>query len=328
VVATDISARALRLAATTAALSGAHWELRQGSLLEPVAGELFDLVVANPPFVVSPGLAAGGGGYDYRDSGLAGDGISRALIEQLPTVLAPGGTAQLLANWVIGPGQGWDERLTGWLAGRGCDAWIWQREVADPGEYVTMWLRDAGELPGTDHWNRHYDEWMSWFEANDVAAVGMGLVTLWRTDDAEVQVVCEDVPQSVEQPSGATIARWIRRRRWLAGLSPDDLLEVALCCTNGVLLSEQSVHTGQGWSVALRQLRQSEGMRWELEIDSAVAAVLAACDGRTPVRVPIELLAASLGAATDAVAQALDPVLRDLITRDFLRPQQPADRSL
>jgi methylase of polypeptide subunit release factors len=52
VVATDISPRALRLAATTAALSGQKWDLRPGSLLAPVEGERFELVVANPPFVV------------------------------------------------------------------------------------------------------------------------------------------------------------------------------------------------------------------------------------------------------------------------------------
>ena len=28
------------------------FDLRQGSLYEPVAGELFDLVVTNPPFVI------------------------------------------------------------------------------------------------------------------------------------------------------------------------------------------------------------------------------------------------------------------------------------
>ncbi len=76
VVATDISARALRLAATTAELSGYRWDLRAGSLLEPVADEAFDLIVANPPFVVSPGLDREHGGYDYRDSGLAGDAAS------------------------------------------------------------------------------------------------------------------------------------------------------------------------------------------------------------------------------------------------------------
>src|SRR5699024_11015949 len=53
VVATDLSERALAFAAFNAALNGIELELRHGSLLEPVAGESFDLVVSNPPFVIT-----------------------------------------------------------------------------------------------------------------------------------------------------------------------------------------------------------------------------------------------------------------------------------
>jgi release factor glutamine methyltransferase len=53
VVATDVSAAALALAAENAAACGlaARVELRCGPLFEPAAGERFDVVVANPPYV-------------------------------------------------------------------------------------------------------------------------------------------------------------------------------------------------------------------------------------------------------------------------------------
>ena len=55
VVATDVSARALAFARLTLALNGARAvDLRQGDLLEPARGEQFDLVVSNPPFVITP----------------------------------------------------------------------------------------------------------------------------------------------------------------------------------------------------------------------------------------------------------------------------------
>src|SRR2546423_2339744 len=54
VTATDLSARALRFAATTAALCGLDWELLRGDLTAPVTGRRFDLVVSNPPFVAGP----------------------------------------------------------------------------------------------------------------------------------------------------------------------------------------------------------------------------------------------------------------------------------
>lgn len=319
VVATDISTRALRHAATTAALSGQAWDLRPGSLLEPVAGERFDLIVANPPFVVSPG----GSGYDYRDSGLAGDGVSRTLVSSLPDHLAPGGTAQLLANWVVPSDGDWAERVGGWLAGRGCDAWVWQREVAEPGEYVALWLRDAGETPGTPSWNRQYDAWLDWFDAAGVLAVGMGLVTMWRSESADPVLVLEDVPQAVEQPVGPHLAEWIARRRWLAGADDDALLSAHLAAAPGLVRERADLLDRPGpagWTTATSRLRQSYGLRWDLEVDDAVAALVAGCDGTTALRAPLTLLAASLGHPLGAVVEALVPVVRDLVGRGFLLP--------
>ena len=319
VVATDISERALRLAATTAALSDQEWELRRGSLLEPVAGEQFDLVVANPPFVVS----AGGVGHEYRDGGLAGDGVSEALVRGLPGVLAEGGTGQLLANWVITDEQPWPERVGEWLAGSGCDAWIWQREVAEPGEYVSLWLRDAGERPGTGRWRARYAAWLDWFDAARVAAVGMGLITVWRSGATEPVVVCEDVPQAVEQPVGPHLRPWHERQRWLRAADDPALLAAVLRPAAGLVLDRSAVLGDGGWAEASARLRQSHGLRWELEVDDAVAALVAGCDGTAPLVRPVQVLAAALGEPVDAVAAAVGPVVRDLIGRGFLEPIVP-----
>jgi release factor glutamine methyltransferase len=54
-VATDVSAAALAVAARNAARNGVseRLELRQGDLWAPVAGEQFDLIVSNPPYVAT-----------------------------------------------------------------------------------------------------------------------------------------------------------------------------------------------------------------------------------------------------------------------------------
>src|SRR5438270_327403 len=55
VVATDVNPRALAYAELNAALNGfTNLECRAGSMFEPVAGETFDLITCNAPFVVSP----------------------------------------------------------------------------------------------------------------------------------------------------------------------------------------------------------------------------------------------------------------------------------
>ena len=197
VTGTDVLPRALAMARLTARLNGLDWELVEGDLLAPVAGRRFDLVVSNPPFIVGPG----DGGFAYRDSGLAGDEVCRRLIRQAPGVLTDGGRCQLLANWEHRRGEDWRDRLAGWLDGLGCDAWVWQREVADPAQYAALWLTDAGEK-GSPGYERRYDRWLDWFAATGVEAVGFGLVTLHKSGAEDPTVRIEEVTQPIEEPSG------------------------------------------------------------------------------------------------------------------------------
>ena len=101
IVATDISERALRLARLNVELNGIDGvEFRLGSLFEPVAGERFDRIVSNPPFVITP-RAPGVPEYEYRDGGLVGDAIVEAVMRGAAEHLEPGGIAQLLGNWEV-----------------------------------------------------------------------------------------------------------------------------------------------------------------------------------------------------------------------------------
>lgn len=114
VVATDLSRRALAFARFNLVLNAPalgldpedveqRVELREGSLLDPVAGERFELVVTNPPFVITPRTPTESeqDRYTYRDGGRPGDSLVAELIGSLDTVMAPGATAHLLANWEI-----------------------------------------------------------------------------------------------------------------------------------------------------------------------------------------------------------------------------------
>ena len=109
-VGTDLSERALGFARFNAALNGLDVELKTGSLLDPVEGERFGLVVSNPPFVITPRSDAVPV-YAYRDAGLVGDGVVEALVRGVGHHLEPGGVAQFLGNWEIPRGADWRDRL-------------------------------------------------------------------------------------------------------------------------------------------------------------------------------------------------------------------------
>jgi len=320
VTASDLSERALRMAATTAALNGKRWDLRHGSLLEPVAGERFDLIVSNPPFIVGPGFVPEAGGFTYRDSGLPGDSVCAQLVRGLPDRLAEDGTGQLLANWIIDSSQTWDERVAGWFPETGCQAWVWQREVAEPAEYVTLWLRDAGEQPGTEGWRQRYDSWLDWFTEAGVAGIGMGLISMRRAGEQPSQVVCQDVPQAYQLPIGAAVDDWFLRNAWLRSASVDQLLATPLVAAPELVRSTHCLLGAEGWQPALVQLRQSGGLRWEIEVDDAVSALVAACTGEAQLGIVLSVLAAAVSAPVEQVTAALLPVARDLIDRGFIAP--------
>jgi hypothetical protein len=197
---------------------------------------------------------------------------------------------------------------------------VWQREVAEPAEYVALWLRDAGERPGTPGWVAQYDAWLDWFAANGVAAIGMGMITLWRTGAHDPVLVLEDVRQAVEQPIGRQLPGWHARQRWLAAVTDAELLAATLTPAPGLVLDRSDLLGADGWQPAGARLRQSSGMRWELEVDDAISALVAGCAGGAPLHAPVRLLAAALARTADEVAEAVVPVVRDLVARGFLIP--------
>lgn len=94
--ATDISAAALAVAEKNARRLGAEIDFRQGDLTEPFAGESFDVVVSNPPYVAErdrPTLSREVG-WEPESALFAGeDGLEvyRRLVPAAARVLQPGG---------------------------------------------------------------------------------------------------------------------------------------------------------------------------------------------------------------------------------------------
>jgi methylase of polypeptide subunit release factors len=315
VTATDISERALRFAATTAALNGVDWELLAGDLLAPVAGRRFDLVVSNPPFIVGPASTR----YAYRDSGRPGDAVCAELAAAAPALLTEGGTLQYLANWLHTTGQDWRDRVRGWFDGIGCDAWVIQRDVAEPVDYVDLWLRDASEP--LDAARR--ESWLDWFDEHAATAIGFGVVTVRRSGRADPVVRVEELTQAVEAPLGTAIASWFDRRDWLAARRADGfgpLLAECLRSAPDLRLTQEADHDGSDWVVGRQILAQTSGLRWTEEVDAVALALVSGADGGTPVRDQLAVLAAAFDLPLDALAATAAPVVAAMVERGFLLP--------
>ena len=318
VVATDINQRALRLTRFNAELNGVadRIEVREGSFFEPVAGEAFDLVATNPPFVISP---ATGERLVYRDSGLPGDRVVEHIVRGVPDLLVEGGTAQVLANWMIHRDQPWDERLSGWL--EGCDAWVLQREVVDLPTYVELWLKDAGLHPSTSpdaaaDYQQRYETWLSWFDEQGAEAVGFGWINLRRTGDDHPTLRLEDWPYDVEQPIGPEVTDLFARVAGLRDLSDDQLGAARLVARPD--LRQETYGAPGAADPAEIVLRQQRLLRRARHVDTVEAALVGACDGELSV----DQILAALGQLLDTDGRELRatylPIVRDLVTEGFL----------
>ncbi len=317
VVATDVNERALWMTRLNAELNavfddGAGLDVREGSLFEPVRGEQFDLVVTNPPFVISP---ATGERLVYRDSGLPGDEVVRRVVSEAPRHLRPGGWGQVLANWVVEQDRPWDERLAGWVEGSGCDVWVVQREVADPAQYVELWLKDAG-LHGTEEYAERYDAWLGWFEEQGVEGVGFGWLNLHRTDRDDPVLRLEDWPYEVEQPLGPEIADWGRRVGSERSLDDEALLSARLAVRSDV--RQETFGRPGAEDPEQIVLRQQRGLRRARKADTVEAGLVGACDGDLAVGQILDALATLLDSDPSELRNGYLPVVRELLTEGFL----------
>jgi len=316
IVATDTNPRALALAAATARLNGLSWDLRRGSLFEPVAGERFDLIVSNPPFVVGSGARD----YIYRDSGIAGDGVCRALIEQAGDHLEPGGIAQIMANWVVRDGADWHAGVEGWLAATGLDAWVVQRELADPVSYVALWTADAGETPAQRA--ARGGAWLDWFADNNITGIGMGLITLRAPHSGKQRTPrrqFEELTGPDDVLTGHEVAAFLARMDYLADTADDELLAVRLS-TAPILLEQHSLPGPDGWQPISAVVRRPGGPGAVLGVDEVFTALLAGCRGEVRIGALIELLAAHHGVDPGALAEAALPEIRGAVARGILYP--------
>lgn len=314
VTATDLNPRALRIAALTLALSGAQTaDFREGSLFEPVGEEKYDLIVSNPPFVISPGAR-----LTYRDGGMGGDDLCRTLVQQAADHLNDGGYCQLLANWQHVEGEDWHDRVRSW-APRGCDAWIVQREVQDVTQYAELWLRDGGDhRAGPEEYAARYEAWLDEFDARKTKAVGFGWITL-RKSGAEVPAVTvEEWPHPVEQPLGPAVLGHFERQDYLRDTDDAALLAGRFKLVPEVVQEQVGLPGAEDPEHVV--LRQNRGMRRATKVDTVGAGFAGVCDGSLPA-----------GRILDAIAQLVgeDPVLlrdrtpasiRTLIEQGFLEP--------
>lgn len=265
VVATDVSARALAFAASNAALAGVTLDLRQGAWFDPVREEQFDLVVANPPYVLSPEQR-----WVFRDGGLPRDGVSRLVATALPGHLRDGGVGVALLSWVLDDPDAAPPPLV-WSAGQGCSAALLESGTSDAWETATRWNADA---PDPEAYAAQVARWLDWLREQDVRQVGYGALVLRRDGGGRTRRL--ELPPLPPRAAGAQAVGLLDPAPVLA---PGTRLRPA----PGTVLEQQVAYGERERGTPSVHLRQTGGLRLDSAVSLQAAALL---DGALPDRLP------------------------------------------
>jgi SAM-dependent methyltransferase len=315
VVATDVNPRALAFAEFNARLNGIDCiEFRLGREFEPVEGEQFDLVVANPPYVISPDAS-----FAYRDSGLPADELCRRMVEGAPTVLANGGFAHVLVSWAHAPGDEWAPELREWVRGSGCDAWLLHYRTNDPLTHAASWLRPLGESDVAAY-EEAIDRWTSHLGRLGIAAIGFGAVVLRRRARGRNWIREDPLPLDRLEPAGDHTLRVFAAQDLLEDASDAELLRARLLLTPHHRLDQELEAAGGGFAALSQTLVLTDGLGFTVGVDRHTASLLPYLDGR-PLEDALALAVETFELQESeraAYSSAALPVVRKLLGLGFL----------
>jgi len=278
VVATDINPRAIGFVEFNKVLNGlGNIDARQGSMFEPVEGSRFGLIVANPPYVISPDSD-----FVYRDSGRSGDSFSEELVRRLPDFLVEGGYASLLVEWVIGAGEEWSTRLRGWVKGNGCDVLLLHYLSQDPLSYAAVWNHDLRRDPGA--YAAALDRWVEYDRNLDVERIGWGAIVMRRRGgrgENWIRAISSNARRIA--PAEPHIRRIFAAQDYIHSLGIGNGLLQGVFAVAGDHRFEQWFRLGEGSVLEHTTMKLEGGLMTEVPVDPRTLSVLGLLDGRRPL---------------------------------------------
>lgn len=282
VVATDINPRALAFTEISAALNGIrNVETRLGSLFEPVAGETFDLITCNAPYVISPERR-----WQYRDSGFPGDEVSRRVVTEAAAHLEDDGFASVLVSWLADSEDEPDEHMYEWIEGKGCDAWVLGLSGSDPLDHAAGWNEHLSSEP--EEYDASLSDWEAYFDELGAGWISEGAVILHRRAGDHHIIRADTADEEELEFASEQIERVFHALAELAQNGEDAVLERRMRLAEDARFDQELDRTG---AVTSTVLVLDEGTCPDVELDLETAEVLTALDGATTLEQAVQRVA-------------------------------------
>jgi SAM-dependent methyltransferase len=243
-----------------------HVEFRESDCYSAVAGEEFDAIVCNPPYVITPDRES----Y-YRDGGMGGDRFAEKVLREAPAHLREGGVAHVMCDVAAMGGKESDARLREWLEGSGCDVLALGARPMGVEAYARNWSKDEGP-ERTARLRESLD------------GIGVTSVTNWLVVLRKRAGANWFVAEAAEMNGyfGSQVERRVAAQDLLER-GDGELGRARLRVAPEVRLVSTMRAEGGRWAAEASKLQLAEGLVREVALDGKTAAALAQLDGKRPV---------------------------------------------
>jgi methylase of polypeptide subunit release factors len=313
-------------AAVRAANFNARWNsldnisFLAGSLLQPVRGQRFDLIVCNPPFLIAPVPAVFSTRYVFKHSGLPGDSFCINLAREASQLLEEGGYFHMMFQWEEPIGSPWSSNLEKSFSGLGCDVWFARIMTTSAEQYVAEWIEGLSEGEQADA-EILTQQGRQYFQEKNVATTSTGLLTLRRASHRQNYLWFDEAPDDRLEPYGESVAALFDVRTQVMQAGDSGLLKEKLRVSPHLgMLQTSNVRDGQ-WVANTSELILDHGLKYSFgDVHPEIIKLIAHFDGSRTVQEAFELLANKDPAATrEAIGVHLKSV-RELLWYGFLTP--------
>ena len=200
VTAVDVNPRAVRFARANADLNRiSNHEVLLGDLYVPVDGRVFDLILANPPFVPSPQCE-----LRFRDGGSDGEAILARIVQGAAERLTEGGRLAVVTD-LVDSGR-YQSKLEGWWGDAPADRLVLTTAARDEILFSEPHARvPFGQTLG--EYEAELDAWVTNYRAAGLESVDFGYVLLWKLPTGRGRYV-QRVVESPVRPVHRSVSAW------------------------------------------------------------------------------------------------------------------------
>ena len=312
VTATDLNPRAAEFTYFNARLNGfENIECLTGDTYESVEDRVFDLILANPPFFVTPTS-----GPLYCENSMELDQYCRRVAREAPGHLKEGGYLQMVCEWVQVRGESWQDRVREWVAGLGCDAWVFHSYARDAAAYARERIRQTNPAAEPETVKR----WMDYYHQRGVEEIHGGMLAM-RHRAGRNWVRIADMPLDPGEPFGDAVWQGFACMDWLESHGSDEEMLAARPRLSPDAQLDQQLRQVEGrWQPVGMTLRFTGGIPDSMRLEPSVAEFLGRLDGRQSLGEMIAGLAQRVHADPQVVQRECLAVIRRAIERRFLLP--------